>query len=60
MIRQTESTVLIDRTLALRVSADFDAVDGGERDVGVMLTVFVLDEDEGFVVRLHFIHRRLK
>lgn len=57
---QTESTVFVDRSLPLRVAADFDAIDGGERDIGVVFAVLVLDEDEGLVVGLHVIHRRLK
>ena len=57
---QTESTVFVDRSLPLRVAADFDAIDGGERDIGVVFAVLVLDEDEGLVVGLRDIHRRLK
>ena len=57
---QTEPTVFVDRSLPLRVAADFDAIDGGERDIGVVFAVLVLDEDEGFVVGLRVIHRRLK
>ena len=57
---QTEPTVFVDRSLPLRVAADFDAIDGGERDIGVVFAVLVLDEDEGLVVGLCVIHRRLK
>ena len=57
---QTEPTVFVDRSLPLRVAADFDAIDGGERDIGVVFAVLVLDEDEGLVVGLRVIHRRLK
>ena len=53
---QTESTVFVDRSLPLRVAADFDAIDGGERDIGVVFAVLVLDEDEGLVVGLRVIH----
>ena len=57
---QTESTVFVDRSLSLRVAADFDAVDGGERDVGVVLAILVLDEDKCLVIGLRVVHRRLE
>ena len=54
------STVFVDWARPLRVAADFDALDGGERDIGGVFAGLVLDEDEGLVIGLRVIHRRLK